>query len=332
MTPERIQQMATGYAPPLILEAALRHRVFDLLASGGKSVGQIASESGASVRGLRMIMNALVGLQLLARDGSGAYSLTPESAECLVSGKPKFMGGTIRHLSRHILPKWLRLTDVVASGAPLAGVNQEDEGSAFFQEFVEDLFPRNYPAGRRLADVLNLAAAQAPVRVLDLAAGSGVWGIALAQASPRVTVTAVDWPGVIDVTRRVAVRFGVEDRYTFVAGDLANADFGAGYNVATLGHILHSEGEERSRALLRKTFGAMEPGGTIAIAEFLVNEGRDSPPVALFFAVNMLVSTQAGDTSFTFGEISQWLEEAGFENPRLVEAPSPSPLILADRP
>ena len=168
--------------------------------------------------------------------------------------------------------------------------------------------------------------------VLDLAAGSGVWGVTLAERSPQVRVTAVDWPGVLPVTRRVAERHGVGDRFTFVAGDLDSADFGTGHHVATLGHILHSEGIDRSKSLLKKTFAALAPGGTIAIAEWLVNEDRNGPPPGLIFAVNMLVNTDRGDT-FSFGEISRWLAAAGFENARLVEElPCPSPLILATKP
>ncbi len=104
-----------------------------------------------------------------------------------------------------------------------------------------------------------------------------------------------------------------------------------GHNVATLGHILHSEGEERSRALLRKTYDALAPGGTIAIAEFLVNDDRTGPPNGLIFAVNMLVATEHGDT-YSFSEITRWLAQAGFENVRTLDSPGPSPLILANRP
>ena len=110
--------------------------------------------------------------------------------------------------------------------------------------------------------------------MLDLAAGSGVWGIALAQSSAQVRVTSVDWPGVIPVTRSTVARFGLAERFQFVEGDLLQADFGSGHNVATLGHILHSEGAERSKALLAKTFQTLAPGGTIAIAEFLVNRSE----------------------------------------------------------
>src|SRR6266545_4802170 len=94
-------------------------------------------------------------------------------------------------------------------------------------------------------------------RVLDLAAGSGIWGIALAQKSPRVRVTAVDWAGMIPTTKRITRDFGVSDRFNYLEGDILTANFGSGYDVATLGHILHSEGEERSRELLKKSFRAL---------------------------------------------------------------------------
>jgi ubiquinone/menaquinone biosynthesis C-methylase UbiE len=188
----------------------------------------------------------------------------------------------------------------------------------------------SYPAAQVLAGHLNLGALQSST-ALDLAAGSGVWGIALAQSAPNLHVTAVDWPDVLPVTRKTAAKFGVDDRFSFVAGDLLEADFGTGHTVATLGHILHSEGEQRSRALLAKTFKALAPGGTIAIAEFLVNADRRGPVMGLFFAGNMLVNTEQGGT-YSFEEISGWLAEAGFENPRTLQAPGPSPLILATRP
>ena len=330
VTPERVMQFAWGYVPTLMLEAAVRHRVFDVLDSGPKTLKETAAVTGASERGLRAVMNALVGLEFLAKNGD-RYALTPESAAFLVSTKPSFMGGLLRHTSEQLIPNWLKLNEIVATGKPAAAVNQEGAGSEFFQQFVADIFPMSYGAAQALAKHLALGDDGAPVRVLDLAAGSGVWGIAVAQSSKRVTVTAVDWAGVLPATKKMVARFGLSDRYTFVAGDLDSANFGQGHNVATLGHILHSEGESRSRKLLRKTFDALAPGGTIAIQEFLVNEDRTGPVVSLLFAGNMLVNTDDGDT-YSFEEISAWLKEAGFTNPRLLDVPGPSPLILATKP
>jgi hypothetical protein len=327
VTPERIMQFAWGYVPPLVLEAAIRHRVFDVLDAGPKTIPQLHAETKTSERGLSAIAHALVGLNFLAKDDQGRFSLTPESATFLVSTKPSFQGGIIRHCSEQLIPKFLSLNQIVATGKPVEAVNQEDAGGEFFHQFVTDIFPMSYPSAQVLARHLNLNSA----RVLDLAAGSGVWGIALAQSSPQVSVTAVDWPEVIPITRKTAARFGLADRFSFVEGDLLQADFGSNHTVATLGHILHSEGRERSRALLAKTFAALAPGGTIAIAEFLVNPDRRGPIGGLLFAVNMLVNTDAGDT-FSFEEIGAWLAEAGFVDARTLDAPGPSPLVLATKP
>ncbi len=331
VTPERIMQMAWGYAPPLILEAAIRHRVFDVLDGGPKDIWEIQQATGASARGLTAILDALVGLQFLARNEDGRFALTPESSAFLVSTKASFQGGLIRHCSEHLIPRWLNLNDVVATGKPVSAVNEEQTGGTFFHDFVLDIFPMSYPAAQFLAHHCAFGESGDPVPVLDLAAGSGVWGIALAQSSPRVRVAAVDWPEVLPVTRKTAERFGLADRFSFIEGDLHTADFGSGYALATLGHILHSEGEALSRKLLAKTFNALASGGDIAIAEFLVNRDRTGPVSGLFFAVNMLVNTENG-TTWSFEEIAAWLEEAGFVNPRTLPSPGHSPLILATKP
>lgn len=330
-TPERLMQMAWGHAAPLSIEAGIRLGIFDTLDGNSKTLDQIASDTKCSPRGLSILLDLLVGFGLLAKSSQNSYALTPESDAFLVSTKPGFQGGIYKHISQQLMPKWLNLTEIVRTGKPAENVSGESDGAAFFEKFVEDIFPMSYAAARALADGLGVASADRPVSVLDLATGSGVWGIALAQASPKVQVLAVDWPNVLQVTKRVASKFGVEDRFTYAPGDLLKADFGAGHQIATLGHILHSEGEKRGILLLEKTFKALAPGGTIAIAEFLVNEDRTGPLNGLIFAMNMLVNTADGNT-YSFEEIRGWLEKSGFQNVRKMDSPGPSPLILANRP
>lgn len=323
-------QLSWGYAPPLIIEAAVKHHFFDLLDGSPKTAAQLAQEAGVAARGVTAICNALVGLRLLAREGD-CYALAPESAAFLVSHKPAYQGAFFRHVSTQLIPKWLELDKVVRTGKPAERVNSEKKGAVFFAEFVEAIFPLSYAAAQALGQHLRLAKTTKPVSVLDLASGSGVWGVALAEQSPHVRVSAVDWPPVLKVTQKIARRHGIHERLTLIPGDLLKVRFGQDHQVATLGHILHSEGRERSRKLLQKTFDALAPGGTIAIMEFLVNQDRQDPVVGLLFAVNMLVNTDEGDT-FSFEEISDWLREAGFIKPRLLKVPAVSPLVLATKP
>jgi SAM-dependent methyltransferase len=331
VTPERLMQFGFAYAPPFIIGAAINNKVFDTLAGGAKTVEEVSKQTGASVRGLRLVMNALVGLELLRKDRQGKYSLTPESEAFLVSNKPGTLAGFFPMNMKRLIPLWLKLDEIVRTGNPGEARNEEHPGTEFFTELVENIIPMSYGSAQALGDHLKLAKAKDPVRVLDLAAGSGIWGIVLAQKSPRVHVTAVDWSGMIPTTKRITQKFGVAERFKFIEGDLLEADFSSGYDIATLGHILHSEGEKRSRQLLKKTFRSLKSGGTIVIAEWLVNDQRTEPLPSLMFAVNMLVNTEEGDT-FSFNEIKSWLEEAGFRKARTLNAPGPSPLVLATKP
>jgi hypothetical protein len=88
VTSERLQELGFAYAPPLIISAAVSNKVFDTLESGAKTVEQLSKETGASVRGLCAIADALVGLELLKKDRQSRYSLTPESEAFLIRNKP----------------------------------------------------------------------------------------------------------------------------------------------------------------------------------------------------------------------------------------------------
>ncbi|HEY2761025.1 MAG TPA: methyltransferase [Pirellulales bacterium] len=328
VNPKRILELTWDFCPPLMVEAALSNGVFDALDAGAKTVEETAAATGASERGLRILMNGLVATNFLARRGK-KFSLAPDVAAFLIKRKPAYLGGTLHHLSRDLIPHWLRLTNIVRTGKPESAVNQEKAGSQFFANFVEEIYNRSYPAAKVAAETLIKKLAK-PFKVLDIATGSGVWGIAMAERSPQVEVTAVDWPGVIPVTRKVVAEHKLNDQFSYVEGDIQSAKYGDGFHLATLGHILHSEGEANSRKLLKRVFDALAPKGTVVIAEFMPNDDRSGPPSALIFAVNMLVNTDQGDT-FTFKEMKSWLTETGFRKIRTLDAPGPSPLLLADK-
>jgi methyltransferase family protein len=185
VTPERLMQFTFGFAPPLVIEAGLRHGVFELLNSGAKTVDQVCAETHTSERGMRALLNALVGLELLIKDLRGGYALTDESATFLLRGKPSFHGAFFLLTSEAMLPGWRNLYEIVRTGRPAQQINLERDGVPFFLQFVEDIFPIHYPAAQRLAEVLGVSQATEPLSVLDLAAG--VWRL---ERRARATIAA----------------------------------------------------------------------------------------------------------------------------------------------
>jgi Dimerisation domain len=159
-TPERLMQLAWSFAPPLIIETALQHGVFERLEQGARTAAQLAVETGASLRGLTAILNVLVGLELLGRDGD-RYTLTPESSAFLVSSRPGYHGMFFQHISDQLLPRWLELNEIVRTGRPRASRHQEEEGAQFFAEFVEALFPISFSAASALGEHLCIREAVA---------------------------------------------------------------------------------------------------------------------------------------------------------------------------
>ena len=330
--PRRLILMSWSFAAPLLVEAGVRTGLFDLLGREPRTIEQTAAATGASKRGLAVLMYALAGLELLHRDETDRFALTPESAAFLVSSKPEAnLGRIFSHISTQLIPAWLDLVEVVRTGRPATGRNNLPEEGAFFASFVEFILPLGWPAASALAEHLRIEEAESEPIVLDIGAGSGVYSIPFALRSPRVRITAVDLPEVLEVTQRIAERYGIGDRLKTVAGDMAEIDFGSGYRVATIGQILHGYDAVSNRKLLEKTYAALAPGGVVAIAEFLVEPDRSGPLMGLIFAANMLVNTEAGNT-YSFEEVHGWLKDAGFEQVRTLDVPGPSPLILATRP
>lgn len=149
------------------------------------------------------------------------------------------------------------------------------------------------------------------IKILDVAAGHGIYGISLAQRNPQAKVVALDWPSVLTVAEENAAKFGVRDRYSLLRGDALEVDFGGGYDVVLVPNLLHHWRQRTISNFLKKVHNSLAPGGRIAIVDFVPNDDRVSPLFAARFALNMLAITNEGD-AYTGSEYRTMLKEAGF--------------------
>jgi ubiquinone/menaquinone biosynthesis C-methylase UbiE len=325
---EQIMQMNFSFAPSCVMTAALRLGVFSHMAAGKSTAAEVAQAAGASERGTRMLLDALAGFGLLTKSGE-RYELTPHARQYLVRESPDYAGGMAE--SGGMIEAWTHLDECVRTGRPVHRVETQERAEEFFPMLVRTLHVVNREPARRTAEALGAGRESKGLRVLDVAAGSGVWGIAFAEADPSARVTAQDFPGVLPTTREYVRRHGLEERFDFLAGDLKEVDFGESrYDVALLGNIVHSEGEESSRELFRRLRRALRPGGRVVVIDMLPNDARTGPPYQLIFALNMLVNTERGDT-YTLAEYTRWLQEAGFPLVTTADIGSHSPAVVGQR-
>ncbi len=310
------------------LAAAVELDLFSRIAEGNNTAQKIAAAAGTAEDATRRLLDALVALGYLKKSNQ-SYRLTSGAAEYLVRGKPLYMGDNAQ-LGKMLTAAWSTLPDVVRSGRPFTSGVSEQQRQEFFARLVPALFANNFNAAGAAVARLTPKEKAGIKRVLDIGAGSGAWSIPFARELRKARVTVVDYAAVAKVAREYAERWGVGDKYEYVEGDLNQVEFGSGFDLAILGHILHGGAPEWARGLLRRCCAALNPGGMLLIAEFVPNDERTGPDTALLFGLNMLISTEAGDV-YTMREYRQWLKEAGFRKVTTIPAPHVSPLILATK-
>lgn len=326
--PERLQQMHFSFAAERVLSTSLKFDVFSHIAAGKKTAAEIAAAAGADERGMRMLLDALVGLELLSKPG-GRYEASPEIARYLVRESPDYMGTFLA--SDRLWEAWGHLADAVREGKPQRSASEQEVAEDFFPVLVRTLHITNSAPAQRLAEQLVPAAANSGLRVLDIGCGSAVWSIAIAKADPKARITAFDYPKVLETTRQYTEREGVSARAEYIAGDLREARFPEGrFDIVILGNIVHGGGEAGVRDLFSRIHRALGEHGRLVIVDMIPNDERTSPPFPLLFALNMLVNFDHGDT-YTLSEYKKWLSEARFGRVDTLDIGSHSPAIVATK-
>jgi ubiquinone/menaquinone biosynthesis C-methylase UbiE len=167
--------------------------------------------------------------------------------------------------------------------------------------------------------------------VLDIAAGHGIFGIALAQRNPQAEIVAVDWKPVLEVATENAVAMGVGNRHRTIAGDAFKVDYGSGFDVVLVTNFLHHFDRTMNVAFLKKTAAALKTGGRVVVLEFVPNEDRVTPPMAARFSLPMLALTPGGD-AYTFSELRGMLIDAGFTGVTSHPLHGPQTVVVATKP
>jgi SAM-dependent methyltransferase len=329
VTPENIMRITWAGTETIALSTAVHFDLFTHIAAGKNTARELARTTKSSANSIERLLNVLVAMNLLGKDNK-TYSLTPESDTFLVRDRSHYLGDLVLH-GKDLLSGWKTLPKSIETGKSSFQLDTQKQGEEFFSGLVKALFPPNFTVSSVAAGIFKKKKKDIE-KILDVAAGSAAWSLGFAKQYPEANVTALDFPAVLNVTRQYVEQLGVESQYEYLGGDLSTISFGKNaYDLIILGHICHSEGERRSRKLIKKAAQALKDGGTLLIAEVLPNEDLTAPLSALLFSLNMLVFTSEGDV-FPISQYKKWTEEAGLKDFEVLDkVPSPFPLLLATK-
>jgi ubiquinone/menaquinone biosynthesis C-methylase UbiE len=310
-TPERIFTIMNAFQNTAALKSGIELDIFTAIGEGANIPALLAPKVGAAERGVRILCDYLTIMGLLTKQ-DGRYSLAPDSALYLDRRSP----ASLLTVTGFLAAPWHKknvdeLTAAVRKGGAIGGLGDNTEPhDEVWVAFAKSMAPMTIPAANFIAELVGAAEAKR-CKVLDIAAGHGMYGITIAKKNPNAQIVAVDWPAVLTVATENAQAAGVSNRYTTRPGSAFEADLGTGYDFVLLTNIFHHFNPATCEKLMRRIFAALKPGAKAVTLEFVPNEDRVTPPMAAAFSLNMLVGTDAGD-AYTFSEYEKMFANAGF--------------------
>ncbi len=326
LNPGAIFQAMNAFQVTFALKGALELELFTHIADGATTVPALAARAGASEKGVRVLCDFLTVTGFLTKQGT-TYGLPPNSAAFLSKRSPAYMGEAMHFLTHDFQIDHFRdLAGVVRKGGTLEGKGSMEPENPIWVEFARNMGVISAMGAAQVATVL--AGESQPLKVLDIAAGSGFYGIEIAKRNQQAEIYAQDWKNVLELSSQHAREAGVAERFHTIPGSAFEADLGSGYDLVLLPNFLHHFDPPTNVTLLRKLRGIMKPGSRLATVEFVPNDDRVSPPAPATFSLVMLTNTEGGD-AYTFAELDGMFREAGFGASTKQEIPpSPETLIV----
>jgi 2-polyprenyl-3-methyl-5-hydroxy-6-metoxy-1,4-benzoquinol methylase len=319
----------TGFQHSAAFKTAVEIEIFTKIAEGNKTPAALGAACGAAERGVRILADSLTVLGLLEKV-NGEYALTDVAAAFLDKRSPMYLGSVVEFI---MSPQQRRgfddLTGAVRrGGSNITGDASMDPNSEMWVTFARAMAPMMMPAAQMLSANVGFETDR-KLKVLDIAAGHGTFGIMVAKTFPNAEIYALDWPNVLAVASENAAKFGVSDRHHLIPGSAFETEFGDGYDVVLVTNFLHHFDAETCTSFMGKVNRSLAQGGKALTLEFIPNDDRVSPPSEALFSLVMLAATPAGD-AYTFPELRQICEAAGFSrNEHIPFAPLPQHLIVS---
>jgi len=294
------------FATASVISAAQQTGLVRALLSGPRTAEAYAGELSLDPRATRLVLNALVTLDIASREGE-AFSASARVKEFMQPWRDA--NAPAQDLFSHT-PAFLR------TGEPVTRMDGDPkEREASYRDTVSSLAKLLESSARELAAKLP----EAPARVLDVGCGSGVWSLAIAERFPSTHVTGQDLPAVLESFLARADSLKLRDRVATIPGDMNAVSLPAGaFDLVVIANVLRLEPKERAASLLGKLAAAVAPGGALLIVDALAGGTKEREKARALYALNLSLRTKGGQVHSP-AEMTAWLGAAGLGSVKSID-------------
>ncbi|HVM74836.1 MAG TPA: methyltransferase [Candidatus Saccharimonadales bacterium] len=328
---DHLAQLTTGYQISACLYAAAYLNIADLLASGPRSVEDLASETQTNADRLYRVMRVLVSVDVFLEPQPRTFALSP-TAELLRSDIPESRRGFVlfsampfvTHVNSHLLHS-------VQTGQPsvehLYGkpafecLTTMPEVAFAFNEAMTSISASLAPA------VLDAYSLDGIGTLMDVAGGHGYFICQALDRYPNMKGILLDLPSVVEGARCAICERNMDHRCTPVAGNFFE-NIPSGADAYFMQHILHDWDDEHCMTILRNVKQALagRPNGRLIAVDVVLPEDSKPHPGKL---LDLMMMVLPGGRERSEIEWRALFDKAGLTIKRIVPTAAPDSVIEA---
>ena len=330
LEPERVNELARCFWYSAILRAGIKLGAFDLLENNSLTSDEVAQQLEASPRYIHAFLDACVVLDLVEKQGD-KYTNAPLASGFLVKGKQQYVGDhALHHTNTWAL--WGHLDEIIKTGkSQLPFETGYVDAPTYWTNYIMGQHNRAASGqARYLVENVDLRGRR---KLLDLGGGAASYTIALCGGNPQLQAVVIDRKEPLSIARTFVEEHNLHDRITLLEGDFFETELGRDYDVALISGVILIKSEEDCRRLFKLAYDVLVPGSLVIVQDYMqIDQSPERIRLDTLENMYVMVAFDSGAQDRGGEQVASWLQDAGFQNARMVPLPTQLALVTAEKP